>query len=227
MPTTPSRAAARAAAVAAGLLGAVLLAGPALAHVQVVPAKAEAGASDVVLHFSAEAESPSAGIKSLRVVLPAGIAPADVRLVSGPAGWRMRATTDGYQLAGAALPTGKDAAWAVTVRKLPDATAAVFKTLVTYANGAVDRWIEVPPAGGPEPANPAPVLILTRPKGAPATTAPAPTSAPTSPPSTQAASAAPAAEGGGATWTWVALAVAVVAAAIIGLRLARRSRGRP
>ena len=37
----------------------------------------------------------------------------------------------------------------------------VFKALQTYSDGSVVRWIELTPAGGPEPEHPAPVLTLT------------------------------------------------------------------
>ena len=67
-------------------VGVLALAGPALAHVEVSANKTTAGATDVTLTFSGEAENDAAGIKSERVVLPAGIAPADVSLVKAPAG---------------------------------------------------------------------------------------------------------------------------------------------
>src|SRR6266540_6491838 len=71
-------------------VGAVTLAstaGVASAHVEVKADKAQAGATDVTVSFDAEAESTSAGVVSLRVVLPSGIAPTDVTYVSGPPGW--------------------------------------------------------------------------------------------------------------------------------------------
>ena len=220
MPTIPCRptlAAGLAAALAAALLGPVLLAGPALAHVELDPARAAAGASDVLLTFSAEAESPSAGVRMVRMVLPAGVAPGDVRLQRGPGGWRLTPAADGYTLAGPALPVGRQVTWAVTVRRLPDAPAAVFKTLVTYSDGRVDRWVQVPQAGAPEPDNPAPVLVLTGARAA------APPARPAPPVATQAPSAAPAAarEGGSAGWGLV-VAVVAVAAVVAGLAVGRR-----
>ncbi|WP_442818453.1 hypothetical protein [Streptomyces sp. NBC_01237] len=73
-------------AVAAGLaVGAVLFAaGPASAHVEVESEKAQALAENVTLAFEAESESGTAGITELRVVLPEGIAPADVVYGEGP-----------------------------------------------------------------------------------------------------------------------------------------------
>src|SRR5574342_1400402 len=88
-------------AVAAGGLAALLMAGVAQAHTEVEVEPAVAGAANAVVTFAAEAESPSSGIASVRVVLPAGahpdgIPPAEVTLVSAPTGWTLRPTADGY-----------------------------------------------------------------------------------------------------------------------------------
>jgi hypothetical protein len=128
-------------AAVAGLLGAVV-AGPAWAHVEVSADNPRAGATDVTVTFTGEAESTSAGISSERVVLPTGIKPADVRLAKAPSGWTLRATADGYVAAGKALPVGKDAVHAVTIAQLPvDASQLVFKVVETYGDGSVSRWI--------------------------------------------------------------------------------------
>ena len=39
----------------------------------------------------------------------------------------------------------------------------VFKALQTYSDGTVVRWIQTPVKGAPEPDNPAPTLVLTKP----------------------------------------------------------------
>ena len=53
----------------------------------------------------------------------------------------------------------------------------VLKTLQTYSDGNVSRWIEEPTPGAEEPENPAPVLALAAaaasPSAAPASAAPA------------------------------------------------------
>jgi hypothetical protein len=82
-------------AVSAGVLGAALTAGPAFAHVEVEADKTQAGARDVTLTFNGEAESATAGIRSERIVLPAGVAPGDVSLVKAPRGWKFTAAADG------------------------------------------------------------------------------------------------------------------------------------
>src|SRR3954466_7141520 len=148
------------AAAVAGL--AVLgLAGPAFAHVEVSADKSTAGASDVTLTFTGEAESDKAGIKSERVVLPAGVDPAGVTLVKAPAGWTFTSAADGFTVGGAPLRIGVDAVWKVRVAKLPDGeTRLSFKTLETYGDGTVVRWIEIQEPGQPEPDHPAPLVTL-------------------------------------------------------------------
>jgi len=137
------------------------LAGPAFAHVEVSADKTTAGASDVTLTFTGEAENDKAGIKSERVVLPAGLDPAGVTLVKAPAGWKFTAAADGFTVGGTPLKIGVDAVWKVKIAKLPDGqTRLSFKTLETYGDGSIVRWIEIQEPGQPEPDNPAPLVTL-------------------------------------------------------------------
>lgn len=213
----------RALAAFAGTGAALALAGAAFAHVEVEAEPAVAGSANAVITFSAEAESDSAGITSVRIVLPAGIAPADVTLAKAPSGWRLAPGTDGYTVAGTALKTGADAVHSITVAALPSATTLVFKALVTYSDGSVDRWIEEPTSSGAEPDNPAPVLTLSpapKPSATPAavvTSAPAPVATETTAP---AASATTDDSDGVSPLWWVGLGLIVVlaAGAIIVLR---------
>ncbi|MFC8716840.1 DUF1775 domain-containing protein [Kitasatospora sp. NPDC057198] len=145
------------AALALGLL--LGAAGGAAAHVEVDSPTAQALAVDARVAFSAEGESSTAGIADVKVVLPVGLAPADVTLVEAPAGWTLTPTADGYAVAGPALAPGAAAEWTVEVRQLPDADSLVFKTLVDYSDGRTDRWIELP-QGDTEPQHPAPALAL-------------------------------------------------------------------
>ncbi|MEV6963604.1 DUF1775 domain-containing protein [Hamadaea sp. NPDC051192] len=228
----------RLAAVAAGVaLGALALAGQAFAHVEVSAKPAQALAADAVISFSAEAESGSAGISSVRVVLPQGIAPADVSLVSAPAGWKFTPTADGYTVAGTTLKVKTDAAYKIKVKQLPNAKSVAFKTLVTYSNGDVDRWIEIPTASDPNPEHPAPVLKLAA--AAPGATpteaalvSPSPSDSASPSTGTQEAAtatattaAAPASAPMGAG-AWILLAVLAVVALALGITLARRKAAR-
>ena len=175
---------------------------------------AQAGAGPVTVAFSAEAESPSAGIASIRAQLPAGIPPESVSLASGPAGWAMTPTADGYDISGPPLAPGTDAEFGITIAQLPaDATVLVFKTLVRYTDGQEDAWIEEPTADNPEPENPAPAITVApaaAPTASPSSSAPASTTsaAATTPSTTPEARDD---EDGASAWPWVLGAVLVVA----------------
>lgn len=174
-------------ALAAGLA----LASPASAHVEVEAEGASALAENVTLAFTAESESSSAGITKLEVILPEGIKPTDVTYGKGPDGWTLAPTDRGYTVSGPAVAPGKEAAYSVTVRQLPDATSLAFKTLQSYSDNRVDRWIEVDKSGGE--GSPAPVLKLeaAAPGAKPVSPSTSPSAAassapPSSAPSTQA-----------------------------------------
>ncbi|GGQ05887.1 MULTISPECIES: DUF1775 domain-containing protein [Streptomyces] len=217
------------------LLG--IAAGPAAAHAEVSASDPRALAENVTLSFTSEAESDAAGIAELRVVLPQGIAPDAVTLKEAPEGWKLTATPDGYSVGGAALATGTDAEYSITVRQLPDAESLAFKTLETYGDGKVSRWIEVP-ADGRKVDNPAPLLKLqpAAPGAKPIAPSPSPTptptpSAPTAEPSSPAPAAAPdarkanAADSGSGNGVVVAVVAAVVVLGGAGaFRWTRRSR---
>ena len=98
-------------------MGAVGLAagtGTAASHIHVDAAGAVAGTGPVTLEFSAASEA-DAGITAMRTRLPAGIYPAGVSLASGPAGWTLTRTAQGFEVGGPALLSGADSAYAVTV----------------------------------------------------------------------------------------------------------------
>ena len=218
-------------AVTTGMISATLFAAPASAHVEVTADNPQAGARNVTVTFKGEAESDSAGIISERVVLPAGIPPQDVRLAKAPAGWTLTTNADGFTAGGTPLPAGQDAVFSVTIAQLPtDATELAFKTVESYSNGKVSRWIEVPQPGAAEPANPAPVLKL-QPAAAPAPSSVAPTTsspaattpAPTASPTTAASDDT----GTSRTGLWLTIAAVVVVAATAGALLVARRRRQP
>ena len=161
-------------AVAVPLAACLLLvgAGPAAAHVEAtVSAGAQAGAGPVTVAFEAAAESPSAGIAAVKTQLPSGMPPEAVSLASGPPGWALTPTPDGFEVGGPPLPPGTDAEFTISIRQLPaDRTELPFKTLVRYTDGSEDAWIEEPTPENPEPENPAPVITVA-PAAAPTSTA--------------------------------------------------------
>jgi uncharacterized protein YcnI len=222
------------AAIVAGL--GLLLATPAGAHVEVSADNPQAGARDVTLTFVGAAESDSAGIVSERVVLPDGMSAEGVSLVDAPQGWELTTDSDpeGFTVAGPALPVGQDATFVVIVAQLPtDATTLAFRTVETYSDGTVARWIEIP-REGEEPEFPAPTLTLspaeTPAAPSPATPTASPSPAPTTPSAaTPTARAAPADTDRARGWPlWVAgaavVAVVVAAGAVLIWRR-RRSAG--
>lgn len=218
-----------------GVAAGVLIGAPARAHVEVEADKPQAGATDVTVSFSSEAESDRAGVVSVQVVLPAGIAAADVTLAKGPTGWALTRKADGFLLAGKALPVGRDAAWSIKIKQLPyGVTQLPFKVLVTYGDGEVHRWIELP--GDPGSDNPAPVLKVrpapSLPPSAPPTTAAAPTTSAAAPPPTSAAppTTAPVAvpasneDSGMSPWLWILIAAAAAAVGAVGVGALMRRR---
>ncbi|MGP3952196.1 DUF1775 domain-containing protein [Streptomyces sp. 7N604] len=159
--TTRARAVRRFAAVTTVALSlALALAAPAFAHVEVSAKDARALAEDVTLTFVAESESSSAGITKLQVFLPEGITPDDVTYGEGPKGWKLTRNDDSYTVSGPALAKGEDAEYTVTIRQLPEAKSLAFKTLQSYSDGRVDRWIELEKSSGHGHGNSAPILEL-------------------------------------------------------------------
>jgi MYXO-CTERM domain-containing protein len=227
---TPTPFRRRAAVTAAVVLALVLIgAGPAAAHVEVsAEGTPHAGTGPVTLVFTAESESPGAGIVSMRTQLPDGIAPADVSLVSAPDGWTLTRTADGLEVGGTPLPPGQDAEYRVSIARLPaDATELVLPTVQRYSDGREDAWIEPVTDAVPNPERPAPVL----------TVAPAPPGATSAAPSTTAgetATGSPSAQAGEGSQSTdedpnpativivAALLALVVVGAVAWIRRARR-----
>ena len=218
---------------AAGL-AVVLAAGPALAHVEVEATPARALATDALLSLTAEAESGTAGISGLRIQLPAGLVPADLRLASGPAGWRLTGTAGVVTVSGPALPVGRSLRLGIRVRQLPDDRQLVLKTIQSYTDGKQDAWIELPTASVPEPEQPAPIVRLQAaapgatavPRAAPATAVPSttPASAPTPRTSGDAPVADPAEDGSVAVWVFGGVLAGIAALGVIVLAARRRLR---
>jgi hypothetical protein len=220
-------------AVAVLLAACLLLVGarPAAAHVEAtVSPGAQAGAGPVTVAFAAEAESPSAGIASVKTQLPAGMPPQDVSLATGPSGWALTPTPDGFEVGGAPLQPGTDADFTISIRQLPaDRTELPFKTLVRYTDGTEDAWIEEPTPDNPDPEDPAPIITVAPAAAPTSAAAPSPTPA-TSSAATTAPTTTPQAQEsddeGTPTWLIVLGVLAAVAVLAGGLFLARRTRTR-
>ncbi|MER5513895.1 YcnI family protein [Streptomyces sp. NPDC002763] len=186
--TTLRRAGAVTALTAAGLL---VAAGVASAHVTVHPESYAKGATDGVLTFRVPNEEDTASTTKVQVFLPTDHPVLGV-LVSPRDGWTAKVTTtklktpvktdDGtiteaaseITWTGGKIGAGQFEDFDVAFGQLPEDTGQLaFKTLQTYSDGKVVRWIEEAGSGGEEPENPAPTIKLTAGDEATASTAPA------------------------------------------------------
>ncbi|MGK5442241.1 YcnI family copper-binding membrane protein [Micromonospora sp. URMC 105] len=174
----PATAAALAlAAVTTAVLG---FAGPASAHVTVNPKEATQG-SYGRFAFRVPNESDTASTTKVEVVLPENAPVGSVSTMPVP-GWTVAVEkrkvdppieVHGSQLTeavskltwtatgDAAVKPGQFQEFPVSMGPLPQVDRMVFKSLQTYSDGNVVRWIEEPTPGGEEPEHPAPVLTLT------------------------------------------------------------------
>ncbi len=176
----PKRALRRVATVAVLAAAGVLAgAGAAFAHVTVHPDSYPQGASDGTLTFRVPNEENAANTTKVDVFFPAAEPVASV-LVAPVPGWT--ATVKTVKLAkpivtddgditdavsevlwtGGRIAPGQYQDFTVAFGQLPTGTKQlVFKTLQTYSDGNVVRWIDQTVEGQPEPEHPAPVLTLT------------------------------------------------------------------
>jgi uncharacterized protein YcnI len=173
------RALSRAAIVcAAATAGVALSALPALAHITVTPGSAKAG-SAAVLTFHIPDEEAKAYVTRVDMRVPTDHPIAQL-LVEPVAGWTISVrtatltkplVTDDGQFtqavseviwSGGRIAPGQFQDFSLSADPLPEnVTQLVFKTIQTYSNGDVVRWIDVPAPGQAEPDHPAPVLALT------------------------------------------------------------------
>jgi uncharacterized protein YcnI len=154
-------------------------AGVASAHVTVHPDSYAKGATDGALTFRVPDESDTASTTKVQLFLPTDHPLLGV-LVSPHDGWTAKVTdtklrtpvkTDDGTITdavseitwtGGRIAPGQYEDFDVAFGQLPDDTARLpFKTLQTYSDGKVVRWIEETAPGDEEPENPAPVLKLT------------------------------------------------------------------
>lgn len=168
--------------VAAAATAVLAAAGVASAHVSVNPQQAAQGSYTKVA-FRVPNEEDAASTTQVEVNLPQDHPVASVATQPLP-GWTVK--VDKAKLAkplmsddgaiteavtritwtagkGAAIAPGQFQEFDVSLGPLPTDTGALtFKTLQTYDNGQVVRWIDVAKEGQPEPEHPAPVLTLTK-----------------------------------------------------------------
>ena len=151
---------------------------PALAHITVTPGSAQAG-SAAVLTFHVPNEEARAYVTRVDMRVPTDHPIAQL-LVEPVAGWTISVrtvtltkplVTDDGQFtqavseviwSGGRIAPGQFQDFSLSADPLPaNVTELAFKTIQTYSNGDVVRWIDVPAPGQAEPDHPAPVLALT------------------------------------------------------------------
>jgi uncharacterized protein YcnI len=174
----------------------VLYLGPAAAittasaHVQASSDDATRGGYATVSFQVPNESTTGAATTALTLDLPNASA---VRTETKP-GWAVKVDRDGDKVRSVTwtaaphggIPVDQFEVFRIAV-KLPDADSVSFPATQTYADGAVVKWDQVSPPGGPEPEHPAPTLLLVA--GSTPKTAhhPAPTAAaaPTATPAAQ------------------------------------------
>ena len=156
----------------------LLLAVPALAHITVTPGSAQAG-STAELTFHVPNEEPKADTTKVNIKIPTDHPIANL-LVAPVPGWTVSVKTvtlakpvvtdDGkftqavseVSWSGGKIAPGQYQDFSVQADPLPSSVSELaFKTLQTYSNGDVVRWIDLPQPGQPAPGHPAPMLTLT------------------------------------------------------------------
>ncbi|MEU4588493.1 YcnI family protein [Kitasatospora aureofaciens] len=222
---------------------------PASAHVIVQPSSVPKNATDQTFAFRVPNEDDKNSKVKVEIDFPTDHPIPSVKVAPVP-GWTdsIRTTklatpvhTDDGDITdavsqvvwtGGQITPGHFQDFTVDLSALPGGTdKVVFKALQTSGDGTVVRWIEEPPAGQPEPKNPAPVLKLTAATAgdsdAPAPGAAAGAKADPTPANTTSTDTAKAS---GSDSTARALGVAGIVVGVLGTAagfvLGRRGRGR-
>ena len=175
----------------------VALAGTAGAHVTVSPSSLPQGTDDAILTFRVPNESSTASVIGLHVQFPLDH-PIVVLNPEAGSGWSVSVhstklpkpvtTDDGtftttvseIDWSGGSIPVGQFGEFNVLAQGIPTGTSLlVFKAVQFYSDGTTVNWIQIPTKAAPDPAHPAPSLVLTSPsKGAADAASASPASSP-------------------------------------------------
>jgi uncharacterized protein YcnI len=226
-----------------GALGVVALvglwAGAAGAHVTVSPSSLPQGTDDAILTFRVPNESATASVIALRIQFPLAH-PIVVLNPQAGSGWAVTVhsstlpkpitTDDGtftstvseIDWTGGSIPVGQFGEFNVLAQGLPTGTSLLtFKAVQLYNDGTVVNWIQVPTKAAPDPAHPAPTLVLTAPgKGSGDPASGTATTAPAAPAGTTTGDVSSADNG-------LAVAALVLAAFAVGAAILAIWLGRP
>ena len=141
----------------------VLAATPALAHVSVSPSEVSEG-SFATLTFRVPNESETESTTALEIVLPEAAELRSVSVQPTP-GWettveRAGDTVTSIAWTGGEIGPGEFQEFTIAVGPVPEVDVLEFKTLQTYADGEVVRWIDPVVEGEDEPDHPAPTAVV-------------------------------------------------------------------
>jgi uncharacterized protein YcnI len=152
----------------------------AVAHVSVHADEAVQGGSAEIA-FRVPTETDTASTVAVAVSFPADAPIAEVAVLP-LAGWTYQVTRKppsgsvaaahgseasevvsevAWRATGQGVRPGEYAVFRIAAGMLPRTERMVFKVVQTYDDGQVQRWIDEPVTGEPEPAHPAPVLALS------------------------------------------------------------------
>jgi uncharacterized protein YcnI len=166
----------------ASVIAVVGLSAPAFAHVTVAPEGEATKGGETVLDFKVPNERDNASTTEVEVNFPVDQHPLATVQPEAVPGWTAKITKtklakpvtsdDGavreavskvtWTADGKGIEPGFFQKFPVLVGPLPqDADQLAFKTLQTYSDHEIVRWIEIQQPGESEPENPAPVLKLT------------------------------------------------------------------
>jgi len=158
-----------------------LWAGIASAHVTVSPSSLPQGTDDAILTFRVPNESATASVVGLRIQFPLDH-PIVVLNPEAGSGWTVAVhsahlpkpitTDDGtftttvseIDWSDGNIPVGQFGEFNVLAQGIPTGTSLLtFKAVQLYSDGTTVSWIQVPTKDAPDPAHPAPTLVLTAP----------------------------------------------------------------
>jgi uncharacterized protein YcnI len=165
-----------------GLVGAFAL--PASAHVGIDPESVPKGSEAATLTFNVPNEKDGATTTKVEIAMPEGH-PMSFVSAQPIAGWQLSVekakldqpvkSGEGEDIteavsrvvwSGGAIGAGQFQQFVLRVGPIPDDVGSLeFKTLQTYSDGDIVRWIDSTPPGGEEPEHPAPTLQLSEATG--------------------------------------------------------------
>jgi uncharacterized protein YcnI len=158
-------------------LGVAVMAGttPAGAHVDADPTGSTvAPDGTATVQFSFDHGCDGEPTTSLRVQIPDGVSDVEPQPVDG---WQTNVGATEFSWTGGSTPDDQPAIFVATMRVTGQQGATIWFPAVQGCPTAEEAWIEIPVEGEPEPANPAPGLLLPytiEPTGGPSPTTAAP-----------------------------------------------------